>query len=245
MNSYFSLSCHQPRQHHRADLARVLDQMLSLDRADRFRHCDCSQRISAVARRRRARLPERLRLAQLVAQQHARDRKSRAHALADGDDIRASAAMLDAPPFSSASEAGDHLVGDQQRTEILGHRFNRRQPVVGRDHVAGRALHRLSDDCSERAARAHLDLLAREIDAVKPAVGIFQFERTSVTVRVRHSVLPALQRSIALLRFVADKSEDAAGLAMEAAPETHRFMVAGGGTRQPEGGFDGFSAATI
>src|SRR5580704_3051725 len=219
--------------------------MLSLDSADRFRHRDCSQRISAVARRRRARLPERLRLAQLVAQQHARDRKSRAHAFADGDDIRAGAAMLDAPPFSSASEASDHFVSDQQRTKILGYRLNGREPVVGRDYVAGRALHRLSDDCSERAARAHLDLLTREIDAVKPAVGIFQCERTPLTVRVRHSVLPALQRSIALLRFVADKSEDAAGLAMESAPETHRFMVSGGGTRQPEGGFDRLCAAAI
>src|SRR5208282_114972 len=93
----FLLELHQPRQHHRADLARVLDQVLALNRADRFRHRDRRQRISAVARRRRARLAERLRLAQLIAEQHTRDRKSRTHSLADRDDVRLSAAMLDAP----------------------------------------------------------------------------------------------------------------------------------------------------
>src|SRR5277367_6252930 len=77
----FFLELHQPRQHHRADFARVLDQVLPLNRADRFRHRHRRQRISAVARRRRARLAERLRFTQLVAQQHARDRKSGAHAL--------------------------------------------------------------------------------------------------------------------------------------------------------------------
>ena len=155
------------------------------------------------------------------------------------------AAMLDAPPFSGAAEAGDHFVGDQQRAEIFGDRLNRGQPVVGRYHVAGGALHRLGDDRGERAAGAHLDLLAREIDAVKSAVGILQLERTSVAVGVRHSVLPARQRTIALLRFVADKSDDAAGLAVEAAPEAHHLMLSGRGTRQPERGFDRLRAAAI
>ena len=153
--------------------------------------------------------------------------------------------MLDAPPFSGASEAGDHFVGDQQRAEIFRDRLYRGQPVVGRNHVAGRALHRLGDDCGERAAATHFDLLAREIDAVKSAVGILQLERASIAVGVRHSVLAALQRAVALLRFVADQPEHAAGLAMEAAPETHRFMMPGGGTRQPERGFDRLRTAAI
>src|ERR1017187_806306 len=239
------LELHQPRQHHRANLARVLDQMLFLNRANRLRHRHRRERISAVARRRRARLREWLRLAQFVTQQHARNRISGTHSLADGDDIRANAAVLDAPPFSGPSEAGDHFVGDQQRAEILGHRFDRRHPVVGRNHVAGGALHRLRDDRSERAAGTHLDLLAREIDAVKPALGMLQLERASVAVRVWHRVLPALQRSVALLRFVADKSDHAAGLAVEAAPETHNFVLAGRRTRQPKGGFDRLRAAAI
>src|SRR3984957_11164946 len=153
--------------------------------------------------------------------------------------------MLDAPPFSGASETGDHFVGDQQRAEILGHRFDCGQPVVGRDHIARSALHWLGDDRGERTARVYLDLLTREINAVKPTVRILQFERASVTVRVRHRVLTALQRPVALLRFVADKSEDAAGLAMEPAPETDGLMMPGGRARQPERGFDGLRAATI
>ncbi len=241
----FFLELHQPRQHLRADFARVLDQVLPLNRADRFRHGDRRQRISAVARRRRARLAERLRFAQLVAQQHARNRKSRAHALADRDDIGPRATMLDAPPFAGASEAGDHLVGDQQRAEILGHRFHRGQPVVGRYHIARRPLHRLGDDRRERAAGTHLDLLARKIDAVQPAVGILQLERAAVAIGIRHSVLAALQRAVALLRFVADKAKHAAGLAMKAAPEADRFIVPGRGTRQAQRRFDRLGAAAI
>jgi hypothetical protein len=48
-----------------------------------------------------------------------------------------------------------------------------------------------------------------------------------------------------LLRFVADKSDHAAGLAVEAAPETHDFVLAGRRTRQPKRGFDRLCAAAI
>ena len=33
------------------------------------------------------------------------------------------AAMIDAPPFAGAAEAGDHLVGDQHRAVILARRI--------------------------------------------------------------------------------------------------------------------------
>src|SRR5260221_11131233 len=103
----------------------------------------------------------------------------------------------------------------------------------------------VGDDRGECTAAAHLDLLAREIDAVESAVGILQLERASITVGVWHCVLPALQRSVALLRFVADKSEHTAALAMEAAPEADRLMLAGCGTRQAGRGLARLRTAAI
>jgi hypothetical protein len=51
-------------------------------------------------------------------------------------------------------QAGDHLVGDEQRPELVGADRTGRN---SRDHVAGGALHQL-DDRGNRA-RARVDLL--------------------------------------------------------------------------------------
>ena len=79
-----------------------------------------------------------------------------------------------------------------------------------------------------------LELLTREVDAVHPALGIFQLERASIAVGIRHDVLAARQRTVALLGFVADKPDHAAGLAVEAAPEAQHLVPFGFRAREPE-----------
>ena len=74
---------------------------------------------------------------------------------------------------------------------------------------------------------------------------IVQLERASIAVGVRHQVAAARQRSVALLRFVADEPDDAAGLAVKAAPETHHLELLGLRARQAQRGFDGLGAAAI
>src|SRR4029077_8857514 len=115
----------------------------------------------------------------------------------------------------------------------------------GRYHIAGSALHRLCDYSGERAAPAPLYFLGREIDAVKSAVGISQLERASVAVGIRHRELPALKRPIALLRFVADKTDHTAGLAVESTSEARALRFPGGRTRESRRGLDRLGAAAI
>src|SRR5258708_17905528 len=123
---------------------------------------------------------------------------------------------------------------------MVGDSLEGRHAVVGRYLGAGGSLHRLGHDSRERAAAAHLDLLAREIDAIKPAVGILQLKRTSVAVGVRHRKLPALQRAVALLGFIADETDYLSGLAFESAPETRVLILAGRRTGESKRGFTRF-----
>ncbi|WP_349259313.1 aminotransferase class III-fold pyridoxal phosphate-dependent enzyme [Candidatus Binatus sp.] len=79
------------------------------------------------------------------------------------------------------------------------------------------------------------------------AVLVEPFQGTAGNVIPPDDFLPAVKevarQNDAML--IADEAEDAAGLAMEAAPEADRLMVAGGGTRQPERGFDRLRTAAI
>ena len=153
--------------------------------------------------------------------------------------------MIDAPPFAGPTKAGDHLVGDQQCAVIPRDRLDRGQPIVGRNHVTGSTLHRFGDHCGDRAGGGILDLLAREFDAIEPAVRVGHLERTAVTVGVGHLVTTARQRSITLLGFIADKPEHAHGLAVEAAPEADHLIFLGHGPREPKRRFDRLGAAAI
>src|SRR5580698_3850714 len=133
--------------------------------------------------------------------------------------------MLDAPPFSGATEAGNHLVGDEQRAVFLRDRFHRMHPVVRRNDISRGALDRLDEDRGDRPRRAVLDLLPRKIGARDATTRIAQLERTAIAIGIGHEVATAGQRPVALLPFVANVPDDAAGLAMKAAPETHHLEL--------------------
>ncbi len=74
--------------------------------------------------------------------------------------------------LAGAAEAGDHLVGDQQRAVLVRESLHAGQELRRRDDVARRALHGLDDDRGDRAGGRHLELLAREVEAGDAAVGI-------------------------------------------------------------------------
>src|SRR5712692_3009264 len=241
----FFLKCVETGEQYRADLARILDQVLVANRLDRLGNGDCRKRIADVTRRRRAGLRERLCASEFVAHQHARNREARAHPLADGHDVGRDAAVLDAPHLPGTPEAGDHFVGDEQRALVLGDGLDRGHPVVGRDNVAGRTLDWLDDYRGDIAGGRIFDLLAREIDAGKPARGVLELERASIAVGVGHLIAAARQRAVALLRLVADKTDYAAGLAVKATPKAHDLVLLRRGARQTQRGLDRLGAATI
>src|ERR1700693_6387737 len=118
-------------------------------------------------------------------------------------------------------------------------------PVVGRDDISGGALNRLDEDRRNRAGGTVLDLLAREVRASDAATWIAQLERTSITIRIRHEITASRKWPIALLPFVADMPDDAAGLAMKTAPETDRLEFFRLRAREAQRGLDRLSAAAV
>src|SRR5438094_984523 len=104
------------------------------------------QRIAAVARRTEARIGPWLGGGDDVARDHAAQREAAADPLADGHDVGDHALVLGPPHRARAAEAGDHLVGDEQRAVLAGDGLDRGQEAGRGDDVAGGALDRLDDD---------------------------------------------------------------------------------------------------
>ena len=91
--------------------------------------------------------------------------------------------MIGGPHLAGAAEADQNFVGDEKRAGVCRDLAHRVDEVVGRDDVAGRALHRLDDDRRELALSVVLDDVAQMLGAGHAARRVLQIERAAVAVR--------------------------------------------------------------
>src|SRR6185437_6015075 len=148
-----------------AEIAAVGYEVLLEDRFERGARRRGRHRVAAVTRRAAARIGPRLRKGDFIADEQAAHGKPAAESLAHAHDVRDDPFVLDAPHLARAAEARDHLVGNEQRIQLVSELAQRLQESNGRYDVAGCPLDRLDDDGGNVARRFQLDLLAQEIDA--------------------------------------------------------------------------------
>src|SRR2546430_9040089 len=89
-----------------------------------------------------------------------------------------------------------------------------------RDDVAGRSLNRLDDDRRDVVCGLERDFRAQEIDAMPLAGRECLAERTALARGVRARVHPWRQGPEAMLEAARQQPQHAAGLAVEATPES-------------------------
>src|SRR5512144_1770899 len=230
-------------EHDRAHPVRVLDQVLVEDDLERGEPRRGGERIAAVARRAEAWIGPRLGGGQGVGGDHAGEREAASHPLAHRHDVGHDALVVGAPHRAGAAEPGDHLVGEEQRPVIAGHRLDRAQEAVGRDDVARGALDRLHDDRGDLPRGLVADDVAHVLGARDAAVRIAELERAAVAVGVGRRVLAGQERTLVMLEVAAEQAEDAAGLAVEAAPEPDDLLSPGRGLGQAQAGLHRLRAA--
>ena len=143
--------------------------------------------------------------------------------------------MIDAPHLAGATEAGDHLVRDQQRVVLARDLLHRGQELRRRHHVARRALDGLHQDGGQGARGGIADHLAREAGALDAAGGIAQAQRAAVAVRIGSEVRARQAGAEAVLGAVPDQREGARRLAMEPTPEGQELELLGVGLGQAHG----------
>ena len=153
--------------------------------------------------------------------------------------------MLDGEHFARASEAGDHLVADQQRADVGRERAQLAQVTGWRDDVAGGALHRLHDDRGDVVGGFERDLGSQEVHAMPRARRERLAECAARAGCVGARIGSGRERTQAVLEASRQERQHAARLAVKAAPEPHDLVPAGGRSREPHGGFDRFRAARI
>src|SRR5436309_2477473 len=169
-------------EHDLADALGVGDEVLFEDDLERGEPRCGGERVAAIARGAGTRVGPGLARGDRVRGDHAGERKSPAHALADGHDVRNHAVVLRAPHGTGPAESRQHLVGDQERPVLARDRLDRAKEPLGRHHVAGRALDGLDDDRADLAGGLVADDLAEELGARDPTVRIAELERAAVAV---------------------------------------------------------------
>src|SRR5213596_1008617 len=239
----FFLQRLEPGEHDLADALGVGDEVLFEDDLERGEPRRGGERVAAIARGAGTRVGPGLASGDRVRGDHAGERKSPAHALADGHDVRNHAVVLRAPHGTGPAESRQHLVGDQERPVLARDRLDRAKEPLGRHHVAGRALDGLDDDRADLAGSLVADDLAEELGARDPTVRIAELERAAVAVGVRRQVPARREGSQVVLELAPEEGEHAGGLAVEPAPKPDDLRLAGGGTAEPQARLDGLRAA--
>src|SRR4029077_19031399 len=84
-----------------------------------------------------------------------------------------------------------------------------------------------------------------EVETEQPAVGVRELERAAIAVGVGHQVRAARERSPVLLPLVPDETDDAAGLAVEAAPEPDHLVLLRVGLGEADRGLDRLGASAV
>ena len=223
----------------------MVDEFLVDDRLNRDVGRGRRQRIAAVTRRAAARIGPWLGERDRFANHDAADGESAAEAFAHEQHVRHDVVVLDREHFPGPPEAGDHLVADEQRTDLGRERPQLVQVAGRRDDVARGALHRLDDDRGDVVRRLERDLRAQKVDAVPVAFGERLPERTALARRVRARVHARGQGAEAVLEAARQQRQHPARLAVEPAPESHDFMAPRGSPGQAQRGFDRFGAARV
>src|SRR5436309_2632218 len=162
----FFLQRLEPGEHDLADALGVGDEVLFEDDLERGEPRRGGERVAAIARGAGTRVGPGLASGDRVRGDHAGERKSPAHALADGHDVRNHAVVLRAPHGTGPAESRQHLVGDQERPVLARDRLDRAKEPLRRHHVAGRALDGLDDDRADLAGSLVADALAEELDVL-------------------------------------------------------------------------------
>ncbi len=180
-----------------------------------------------------------------VGGQHAGDGEPPTEGLADGDDVGAHAGVVDPPAQSGATEAGDHLVGDEKRADVIRDGANGGQELLGRDDVPRGSLHGLDDERRHGSRGRGLDVRTDEIGASQAAARVGGVQGTAVAVGVGNLVRAGNHGPEAMLEGGAHERERTHGLAVKSAPETHEFVLARVRFRQAQGTLDGFRAARV
>src|SRR3989441_4075479 len=221
-------------QHHRAEPAARLDQILLDNRSDRDVGRRRRERVAAIARRAAARIRPGLGERDRLAGHDAADREAAAEALAHEHHIGHDVVVLDREHLPGSPEAGDHLVADEQRADLSRQRAQLAQ-IAGRRHDVPRgALHRLDDDRGDVVRRLERDLRPQEVDAMPLARRERLAEGAPRAGRVGTRVGTGREGTQTMLEASRQERQHAARLAVEAAPEAHDFVAARGGPGQPQ-----------
>src|SRR6266850_5849289 len=124
------------RQHLVTEPAGMLHQLVLDDRLDRDARRGRRQGIASVGRRAAARVGPRLRERDLLARDHAAHREAAAEPLPDREHVGEHTLVLDREHLPGAPEPGNHLVADEQRTQLVGELAQELQVAGRRYHVS-------------------------------------------------------------------------------------------------------------
>src|SRR5437016_1121778 len=234
----FLLQRLEAREHDLADTLGVGDEVLLEDDLERGEPRGGGERVATVARGAGARVGPRLAGRDRVRGDHAGERESAAHALADRHDVRDHAVVLRGPHRAGSAEPRQHLVHDQQRAVLARDRLDRSDEPLGRHHVAGGALNGLDDDRADLAGGLVANDVAHKLGARDAAVRVAELERAAVAVGVRRQVSTRRVRPQVMLELAPDETEHTTTLAVKPAPEADDLRLARGGLGQPQGCLD-------
>src|SRR6266581_3047527 len=225
-------------EHDLADALGVGDEILLEDDLERGEPRGGGERVAPVARGASARVGPRLAGRDRVRGDHAGERESAAHALADRHDVRDHAVVLRGPHRAGSAEPRQHLVHDQQRAVLARDRLDRSDEPLGRHHVAGGALNGLDDDRADLAGGLVANDVAHKLGARDAAVRVAELERAAVAVGVRRQVSTRRERPQVMLELAPDETEHTTSLAVKPAPKADDLRLARGGLGQPQGCLD-------
>src|ERR1700722_12355711 len=142
----FLLQLLQAGKHQCSDPGGIFDQPILENSLNGAKTGRSGQRIAAVARRASARLTERLGGHALEGRGDGTEGKAAADPFADRHDVGLETELFRRPHRSSAAEASQDFIDDEQSVEFIGDVAHGLNEIVRRDDVARRALHRLQDD---------------------------------------------------------------------------------------------------
>ena len=147
--------------------------------------------------------PERL--AHAPGDDHGAERHvAGADPLRAGHQVRGEAVALAAEPAAEPSEAGDHLVGDEQDAALAADPLDRRPVAVGRRDRAARADHRLAD---ERGG-AVTELVERPLEVGSVVVGDLRDVADERPVAVAHRRDAGQRRPVRVRAVVRETARD-------------------------------------
>src|SRR5580700_522419 len=219
----FLLQLLQGGEHQRSNPGRIFDQPVLENSLNGAKTGRGGQRIATVARRASARLAERLGGHALEGRGDGTEGKAAADPFADRHDVGLEAELLRRPHRSSAAEAGEDFIDDEQSVEFIGDVAHCLNEIVRRDDVARRALHRLQDDRRNLVLGVILHDVAQMLRTSQSAGRICQLPGTTIAVGVRRKVHARWKRTLVIAVAAAEEPDRSRGLAVVATPKPDKL----------------------